>query len=354
MFISLKIKMKWSLENKFYVFFLCVIGICFITFFTSKAWMYDDNSLMQTPFHTEINGLDQTTLILNKWEYNPKRELMEVSITTKHTGSDQVKPAFSFAAKEKDSMENYPVEVVYKDEENMVVQVKKIPKDFRVIGLFVQEKRDQMIIENEMKATLMESSGTLDQDEDEIVYKAPKPKELVIVGDYRKIKTNKNLETKDPIDYQIEQINREIKQVEKNLLALDKEQMPLQKKLISSIEKEIDALEKNMEYQTEEEKQESMDQVIAKKEAIENAKKDREKSRQDAEKLIEKREKLYKKLESLRPDEEAKQTKIEKQSDQLESNNASKIDEKEAPKKAQSSREKRKTNKQKSSDTKSD
>ncbi|MFS0646115.1 hypothetical protein [Siminovitchia sp. 179-K 8D1 HS] len=350
----MKIKMKWSLENKFYVFSLCVIGICFITFFTSKAWMYDDNSIMQTPFHTEINGLDQTTLILNKWEYNPKRELMEVSITTKHTGSDQVKPTFSFVAKEKDSLESYPVEVVYKDEENMVVQVKKVPKDFRVIGLFVQEKRDQMIVENEMKATLMESSGTLDQDQNEIVYKAPKPKELVIAGDYRKIKINQNLETKDPIDYQTEQINREIKQVDKNLLALEKEQMPMQQKLISSIEKEIDTLEKTMEYQTEEEKQESMAEIIAKKEAIENAKKDQEESEQEAEKLKEKREKLYKKLESLRPDEEAKQIQIEKQNDQLESNNASKIDKKEVPKKSQSSWEKRKTNKQKSSDTKPD
>ncbi|MFD1707550.1 hypothetical protein ACFSCZ_12530 [Siminovitchia sediminis] len=350
----MKIKMKWSLENKFYVFFLCVIGICFITFFTSKAWMYDDNSIVQTPFHTEINGLDQTTLILNKWEYNPKRELMEISITTKHTGSDQVKPSFSFVAKEKDSLQNYPVEVVYKDEENMVVQVKKVPKDFRVIGLFVREKRDRMILENEMKATLMESSGTLDQDEDEIVYKAPKPKELVIAGDYRKIKINQNLETKGPIDYQTEQINREIMQVEKELFAIEKDQIPLQQKLISSIEKEIATLEKNMEYQTVEEKQESMAQITAKKEAIENGKKDQEKSQQEVEKLKEKREKLYKKLESLRPDEEAKQSQIEKQNDQLESNNASKIDKKEAPKKAQPPPEKVKTNQQKSADSKSD
>lgn len=312
--------------------------------------MYDDNSLMQTPFHTEINGLDQTTLILNKWEYNPKRELMEVSITTKHTGSDQVKPSFAFVAKEKDSLENYPVEVVYKDEENMVVQVKKVPKDFRVIGLFVQEKRDRMIVENEMKATLMESSGTLDQDEDEIVYKAPKPKELVIVGDYRKIKINKNLETKDPIDYQIEQINREIKQVEKELFSIEKDQIPLQQKLISSIEKEIDALEKNMEYQTEEEKQESMAEITAKKEAIENAKKDQEESQQEAEKLKEKREKLYGKLESIRSDEEVKQNQKEKTKDQLVSKNVAK----KATKKAQSSPEKAKTDQQTSADSKSD
>ncbi|MBS4203657.1 hypothetical protein [Lederbergia citrea] len=297
----MKIKMKRGLENKVYTIMLLVICICFITFFTSKFWMYDDHSIMQSPFHTEINGLEQTILRLNKWEYNPRKELMEVSITTKHTGSDLVKPTFSFAAKEKESLIDYPVKVVYADDANIIVHIKKVPKNYRIFGLFVKEKRDQAIVENEMKAILMESSGTLDQDDDEIAYKEPKPKKLVIIGDYRKIKTNKNLKTKEPIDYQKELINREIKQVEKKLSALEEKQMPLQQKLISSIEKEIKALEIDMEYQTEEEKQESMTRITSKKEAIENAKKDQEEHQQDVEKLKEKREKLYGKLESLRP-----------------------------------------------------
>lgn len=310
--------------------------------------MYDDHTVMQTPFHTEINGLDQTTLRLNKWEYNPRKELMEVSITKKHTGTDQVKPTFSFAAKEKESLINYPVEVVYEDGANVVVQIKNVPKSYRVIGLFVQEKRDRMLVKNEIKATLLESSGTLDQDQDEIAYKTPNPKELVIAGDYRKIKSNKNLKTKKSMDYQKEQINREIKQVEKKLSMLKEEQIPLQQKLVSSIEKEINALNKDMEYQTEEEKQESMAQITAKKEAIENAKKEQEESQQDVEKLKEKREKLYGKLESLRQDAEAKQGQIEKQNDQLESNNVLKVDKKEAPKKTQPSLEKAKNDKKKS------
>lgn len=271
--------------------------------------MYDDNPVMQTPFYTELSGLDQTTLILNKWEYNPEKQLMEVALETKHIGSDQVKPTFTFEAKERESMEEYPVKVVYKDDTNIVVQIQNIPETYRIVGLFVYEHRDKKMIESELKMTSLNSSGSIDQDENHEQLELPKPKEKIIVGDYRKIKINHQLKTKHAIDYQIEIILREIKQTEQKIEALEKERIPLQKQLIKEIEQEVHTLKTEQKYQTETEKMDAEAQISSKHEAIQNTKRQQEEYQQEVKTLKEKREKLLVKLrdEQKKSDDLAKE-----------------------------------------------
>lgn len=319
----MKVRIKGN-ENKFYVGLIVVIVVCFITFFTSKMWMYDDSDIMQTPFYTELSGLDQTALILHKWEYNPENMLMEVTLETKHIGSDQVKPTFTFEAKERESLEEYPVKVVYKDDINIVVQIQNVPETYHIIGLFVYEHRDKKMIESELKMTSLNSSGSIDQDENHKQLELPKPKEKIIVGDYRKIKINPDLEIRSAIEYQIENIKREIHQIEQKIEALEKEHIPLQKQLIKEIEREIEVLKNEQQYQTETEKMDSEARIASKKDTIKNTIKQQEDYEKEVKTLKEKREKLLVKLQDISSENTDKKSQKKSKNEQKNDNKSSK------------------------------
>lgn len=292
----MKTKINRSLENKFYVILLIIVSLLFAIFLTSKMWMYDDNPIMQTPFFTEINGLDQTVLVLHKWEYNPENELMEVALETKHKGTDHIKPTLSFAAKERGSLVNYPVEVVYREGEHLILQIKDVPNNYRIIGLFVKETRDKKMLEHEMKLSLLESNLESEVSELEL----PKPKEIIIIGDYRKIKINKDLKMKDNTSYQIEQIEREINQLDQKLKLLKEESIPLQEQIIVSIKKDIQGIEDEMKYKTETEKRDAEVEIKAKHDAIKKAMKKKEEYENEIIILQEKKEKLLEKMQDIK------------------------------------------------------
>lgn len=279
-----------------------------VVFFTSKLWMYDDEPIMQTPFNTEITGLNQTHLKLKSWEYNPEKELMEVVIETLHKGSDIVKPTYSFTAKERNANTEYPVNVVYSDDVSIVVQIKKVPSKFRVVGLFVVETRDEEMLLSENKEQLIEQSEGLNE-EDELTFQPPKPTQKIIIGDYRKIKVNKRLETKDAIEYQKNNIELEMKQLIKKINYILKEQIPLQDRLVKSLEKEIISLESEIKYQTSDEQTDTKQLIVRKKESIKKAKGEKESLINLIGKYEEKYEKLEQKLQSINNNKEERKNK---------------------------------------------
>src|SRR5699024_7550543 len=95
-FSSVKSKLNRGRENKIYIGIIITLIVFFGVIFTSISCMYDDSAIAQTPYNESINGLNQTTLILRSWEYNPKNQLLEVTIESVHTGTDAAEPAFTF------------------------------------------------------------------------------------------------------------------------------------------------------------------------------------------------------------------------------------------------------------------
>lgn len=261
--------------------------------------MYDDNPIMQTPYNKEITGLSQTHLKLKSWEYNPEKELMEVVIETLHKGSDIVKPTYTFTAKERTANTEYPVDVVFNDDLNMVIQIKNVPNKYRVVGLFVIETRDEEMILSEYKEQLIEQIDSQHED-DELKFQLPKPTQKVIVGDYRRIKTNVDLKTKDASEYMKNNIELEMEQLIKKANYILKEQIPLQDNIIKSLEKDIESLKSEVEYQTSEEQKETEQQMIRKNESIKKAKEEKESLISMIEKYEEKHENLKRKLESIK------------------------------------------------------
>lgn len=296
----MKLKINKGLENKFYVSLMSFLIISFLIIFTSKLWMYDDNPIKQTPFNKDIVGLEQTTLILKKWHYNPEKGFMEVLLETQHTGSDNVKPTFAFAAKASKSLESYPVKIIYQKDNQYVLHISKVPEDYSVIGLFVKEIRDQKILESEARDKLLAEKGAVDPS---AVLDLPQPKEKIIVGDYRKISEDKTLKEKTQFAYQEEFIALEIDQIDKKIRTLEGEQIPLQDDIIASIQNEMKHLESELAYKTEDEKQDVRLQLVKKKTAIENV---NEKKKDYQNRLIElqnKRKKLQEKIDMIGSDE---------------------------------------------------
>src|SRR5699024_12179019 len=119
---------------------LSTLILLFAVFFTSRLWLFDDSKVMQSPFGKEITGLDQTKLKLMKWEYNPEKELMELSLEVKHAGDDVVRPTFTFTARERDEKDEYPVKVVYERSEE---HTSELQSRFDIVCRLLLEKKNE-------------------------------------------------------------------------------------------------------------------------------------------------------------------------------------------------------------------
>ncbi|WP_200411780.1 hypothetical protein [Virgibacillus salexigens] len=296
----MKSKLNRGRENKYYISLLVIAGLLFGVFFTSKTWMYDDSVIAQTAFNESIGGLSQTTLILRDWEYNPKNELMEVTLERIHTGTDAVKPTFSFYAKEQNESHKYNAELVYQSDNNMIVQIENVPESFQVIGLFVTEHRDQNILKQEYKKQL-ENKGEAATMTDEDINDSDlsEPGQVIIVGDYRKIETNKTLVTKTDKGYKKENIIADLKRTKRKITTIMEQDIPFQKDLITTLEKEKQSLKKSMEFETKEEQADTKREIEHKDKAIKDAKNEIEKLKKKVKELRDKYQNREEKLKAL-------------------------------------------------------
>ncbi|TFJ93110.1 hypothetical protein [Lentibacillus salicampi] len=302
----MKTKLNRGRENKTYISLLLLAGLAFGVFFTSKTWMYDDSAIAQTSFNESIGGLSQTTLTLRDWEYNPKNELMEVTLERHHTGTDAVEPTFSFYAKEQNESQQYNAELVYQSDNNMVVQIEGVPESFQVIGLFVTEHRDQNILKQEYKKQIENKGGeTTVTDQDIRESDLPGPEQVIIVGDYRKIDTNKSLVTKTDKGYKKENIIADMERTKQEITTIIEEDIPFQEDLITTLKKEKESLKQDMAFETKEEQADTKREIEQKDKAIDDAKNEIEKLKNKVKELRDKYQNREEKLNALTQNKDA-------------------------------------------------
>lgn len=310
----MKNKLNHGRENKFYIGIIITLCILFGVFFTSKYWMYDDSAIAQTDYDKSINGLSQTTLTLRSWEYNPTNHLMEVTIEREHTGTDAVEPTFTFEAKGKETKDIYPAKKVYESDDIMVIHIENIPSTYHVIGLFVTEHRDSKILKQEYKKQFKDDNNEAATDVDKMEQSTlSKPEEVIIVGDYRKIKENKNLVIKSEKEYKKENIIEEMKRIEQEISLIIDESIPFEEELIDTLAKEKATLKQDMKYETKEEKDQSEKEIEQKENAITSAEEEIEHYKNHVKELKEKYENREEKLEALlHPEREIEKEKPDK------------------------------------------
>lgn len=309
--------------------------------------MYDDSAIAQTDYDKSINGLSQTTLTLRGWEYNPTNHLMEVTIEREHIGTDAVEPSFTFEAKGKETKDIYPAKKVYESDDIMVIHIENIPSTYHVIGLFVTEHRDRKILKQEYKKQFKDDNNEVTVDADKMEQSTlPKPEEVIIVGDYRKIKENKNLVIKSEKEYKKENIIEEMKRIEQEISLITDESIPFEKELIDTLMKEKATLKEDMKYETEEEKDQSEKEIEQKENAILSAEEEIEHYKKQVKELKEKYENREEKLEALlhpeREKEEENPEKTDKNKEKKEKKEHQQKKQKETKKKEKAAKDKEK------------
>lgn len=338
----MKSKLIHGRENKFYIGIIITLCIFLGVFFTSKYWMYDDSAIAQTDYDKPINGLNQTTLTLRSWEYNPTNHLMEVTIEREHTGTDAVEPTFTFEAKGKETKDTYPANKVYESDDIMVIHIENVPSNYHVIGLFVTEHRDSKILKQEYKKQFKDDNNEVTVDADKMEQSTlPKPEEVIIVGDYRKIKENKNLVIKSEKEYKKENIIEEMKRIKQEISLIIDESIPFEEELIDTLMKEKATLKGDMKYETEEEKDQTEKEIEQKENAIASAEEEIEQYKNHIQELKEKYESREAKLETLlHPERETEEEKPEKTDKNKEKKEKKEQQKKETKKKEKTAKDK--------------
>lgn len=273
-----------KLENRFLIGITIFITSCFLFFLTSKLWMYDDEPINQTSFNTVLNGLSQTEIILNSWEYNPKTQTMEVFLNLKQTGTDPFKPTYEFSARAPKSDKQYEVTIAFQENENVVLQIHSVPADYKLIGLFVKENRDSSVVD----ASMEDKSNSIELE-----------KERVLVGDYRKVTLNEELQIRSEKEYQREFVYQEIATLQKRNQWLVENQLPQQRKLIANYEQEINKLKERLSYETKAEKKETTELIHYKEQSIESVQEKKEELHLEIDVLKEKEKMLHQRLKDI-------------------------------------------------------
>src|SRR5699024_7381973 len=242
----------------------------------------------------------QSTLILRSWEYNPKNQLMEVTIETVHTGTDAAEPTFTFEAKGKESKDTYPVKKVYESDNVMIIHIEQVTTEYHVIGLFVTEHRDEKILKQEYKRQLKNDNDVATTESDKIKQSdLPKPEDVIVVGDYREIDVNENLVAKSDEAYQKDAIVTDMERIRQEMSTLIDENIPFQEELIATLTKEKSSLKTEMEFETDEEQDETKKEIESKDKAISSAEEEIEEYKDKVKELKEKYENREEKLDVL-------------------------------------------------------
>lgn len=104
--------------------------------------------------------------------------------------------------RERNQKKNYPAKKVYESDNMMIIHIEHVPTEYRAIGLFVTEHRDDKILKQEYKRQLKNDSDVATTETDKVEKSdLPKAEDVTIVGDYREIEINKNLVAKSDKAY---------------------------------------------------------------------------------------------------------------------------------------------------------
>ncbi|MDR5021424.1 hypothetical protein FOL75_04995 [Bacillus thuringiensis] len=280
-----------SKKNKIYYAIMIAIVVVLTICLTSKEFMFNDDPIVQTEFNRALPGLNYNTVYLKKWEYNSDKDIMQIHIKVEEKSGSYVSTKLSFKAKEKGNVKELPTKVVFNQDNMYVVQISEIPKEYKVVGLFVNEKAEIVSLENNTN----NEGGTVQNTDNNNV----KEKSIVLTGDYRKIKNNKDLLRKSTDEYIQDETKEELNLVKIEIKNVEKT-IPLQDELSDKILNEIERIEANKQYQTEEEKIKSDSEIQKRKLQIEQYKKRKTELESKVKELETKEKNIEKKLEDQR------------------------------------------------------
>lgn len=222
--MDIKKKMKGINKNptREYKIATAIISFLLIVFLTSKMWLPDVEKKQSTPVGY-IGEISTTTkLNLMSWEYNPISNFMEVTVSV---SDDRNFNRTEFVASSKVSKsKSLETEIIIKENSMMIIHIKKVPKNFEQVSLWIEKIKDEKSKEKSNKVNFK--------------------------CDYRDVKINTDLQAKSKKEYVLKSIEVEIENVKKKISEISEAISDKQNK-ISVHKSDIQTLEKEMKYQTQ-------------------------------------------------------------------------------------------------------
>lgn len=233
--INLRRKKSWI-----YILIIMFLFLGFFSLMTSKIYMEPINKNYHTNINQPIRLSSISMLTIQRWEYNPKDNFMEVVLKFENPDSE-----FTFESQEKINPKiSLPIKTVYKDKENYVLHIKEISVNWEALALDIYQVNNQ-------KVRIDFDSINKNQEEDSSV----REKTLLrsVFTDQTKIVTNTNLKIKDYEAYHARILNMEQENIKEKIkkynLAIE-----LEHKNQTEIQTEINEMEDELKYETDEEK----------------------------------------------------------------------------------------------------
>lgn len=236
-----KFKGLTSNPTKEYKIALLLIISFLIVFLTSKMWLPDASKIQQSEIGTKASTSPITELTLTSWEYNPELRFMEITISIQDT-KNLNRSEFTSTAKISQS-KSLPCEIVIKENGLMIVHITNVPKNFKVVSLWIDQKENSII-------------------------GAEQHKSVNFKCDYRKVITNNQLNIKNQQQYLLQTIDNEIAMINKKMDEI-KQSIQEKRQQINQLQKDIVIIESDIKYQTQDEINNSQKAMDNKKQDIE-------------------------------------------------------------------------------------
>ena len=261
--MSLKTKRNKTWFLSLFLFFF--VGGYFL-FFTSKSWLLTDSDLISaTKLHSVISFQDRD-ISIGRWDYSESQHMMEVEISIYNHSVDGI-DKYNFTCLEKSSgyLDVIPV---LEDPDLIVLQIKRVPSDFKEISIHFSLSGNESDITkfytNYHAVNYVNTINTNSDQEYRIIY----------------------------LDGLIDGYNIQIKE-------LENQKKDLQEK-ITNIQKNISDLEDRKIYQTTQQQEDTDMQISQSESEIENLEKQSETLQNDIDEYSERIEKAQEQKDDLK------------------------------------------------------
>lgn len=125
--------LKMNVSNIYIVVaFIFILGFGF--FGTSKIYIAENIPINQSELNTEFDLRSNGKFSLNSWVYDKEKNKMEIILVT--NGMKDYSSELDFTSVSKNDLKKeLPLEVVYKDNDIYIIQIKKVPKNFDQVAI---------------------------------------------------------------------------------------------------------------------------------------------------------------------------------------------------------------------------
>ncbi|UOR12023.1 coiled-coil domain-containing protein [Halobacillus amylolyticus] len=217
-----------------------------LLFFLCSGFVFgsqNQGNVQQTLLNEQLNLSGSGDMVIEKWIYNPNRQLMVVTLNIDKS-TDLSGDPLTFIAQEKaNPHRKIPTKIEYHEEGQYVISIRDVSPSFEVMALDIlkQKQKDQTVLAD------VQQEPKKDEESKQLAR---------IYTDQRKVKTDPTLTIQKEQEYEIAALSINIKKVQETIQDKEKQIQKIEQKL-NDMDQDLVELESERLYETGEEKEQT-------------------------------------------------------------------------------------------------